>query len=42
MGHIRHVNPFKTYPERITKVDRNMVNDLNYEGIEFAFSKKLH
>ena len=30
----------KTHPERITKADENMVNDLDYEGIEFPVSKK--
>ena len=34
--HIRHLNPLKTHPERIT----NMINDLDYEGIEFLVSKK--
>ena len=28
------------HPERITKVDKNMVNDLDYEGIKFSVSKK--
>ena len=30
----------KTQPERITKEDRNMVDDLDYEGIKFPVSKK--
>ena len=38
--HIRHLNPLKTHPERIAKADKNMVNDLDYEGIEFSVSKK--
>ena len=38
--HIRHLNLVKTYPERITKEDKNMTNDLDYEGIKFSFSKK--
>ena len=38
--HIRHLNPLKIHPERITKVDKNMVNDLDYEGIKFPVSKK--
>ena len=33
--HIRHLNPLKVHPERITKSDREMVNDLDYEGIPF-------
>ena len=38
--HIRHLNLVKTHPERITKKDKNMINDLNYEGIKFPVSKK--
>ena len=35
--HIRHLNPLKIHPERITKAHKNMVND---EGTEFLVSKK--
>ena len=38
--HIRHLNPLKIHPERITKADKSMVNDLDYEGIKFHVSKK--
>ena len=38
--HVRHLNALKMYPERIMKVDKNMVNDLDYEGIKFPVSKK--
>ena len=38
--HTRHLNLVKTHPERITKEDKNMINDLNYEGIKFPVSKK--
>ena len=27
--HIRHLNSLKAYPERITKADKNMVNELH-------------
>ena len=37
--HIRHLNPIKIHPERISKAYKNMVNDLDREGIEFAVSK---
>ena len=37
---IRHLNLLKIHPERITKADQNMVNDLDYESIEFSVSKK--
>ena len=39
--HIRHLNPLKIHPERITKADKNMINDLDYEGIKFPVSKKI-
>ena len=38
--HIRHLNLVKRHPERITKEDKNMVDDLDYEGIKFPVSKK--
>ena len=38
--HIRHLNPLKEHPERTTKADKNMINDLDYKGIEFPVSKK--
>ena len=37
--HIRHLNPLKIHTERITKADKNMVNDLDYKDIEFLVSK---
>ena len=33
--HIRHLNPSKVHPERITKAGKKMINDLDYEGIKF-------
>ena len=33
--HIRHLNPLKVHPERTTKADKKMINDLDYEGIKF-------
>ena len=38
--HIKHLNPLKIHPERITKEDKNMVNDLDYGGIKFPVFKK--
>ena len=38
--HIIHLNPFKTHLERMTIADKNMVNDLDYEGVQFHLSKK--
>ena len=38
--HIRHLNPLKRHPERITIADIKMVYDLDYDGIELFVSKK--
>ena len=38
--HIRHLNTLKIHPERITRADKNMVNDLDYESITFPVSKR--
>ena len=38
--HIRHLNPLKIHPQRITKADENMVNDLDFEDVKFLVSKK--
>ena len=40
-SHIRHVNPVKIPPERITQKDTEIVNDLNYDRIEFAVLEKM-
>ena len=34
-SHVRHINPIKTHPERITQKDKRLTNDLNYDEIEF-------
>ena len=33
--HVRHINPVKIHPERVTKKKKTPVNDLDYDGIEF-------
>ena len=38
--HIRHLNPQTKYPERIKKGDKKMINELNYDGINFPLSQK--
>ena len=38
--HVRHINPVKTNPERITREDEKLVNSLNYDGIDFAVGEK--
>ena len=37
---MRHVNPVKTHPERITQKDEELVNDLEYKKIKFLASKE--
>ena len=37
--HIRHLNSVKIHLQRITKEDKKMINDFNYEGIKFPVSK---
>ena len=37
--HIRHTNLVKIHPKSITKIDKELVNTLDYEGIEFPVSK---
>ena len=38
--HIRHLNPQTGHPERIKKEDKKMINELNYDGIDFPLSQK--
>ena len=38
--HITHLNQLKAHSKRITKADKNMVNDLDHEGIEYPVSRK--
>ena len=40
--HIRHLNPQEKNPQRINKVDKEMINELNYDGIDFPLSHKHH
>ena len=37
--HIRHINPVKD-PRRITRIDRDFANNLNYDRIEFPVQEK--
>ena len=36
----RHLNPQTEHPERIKKEDKKMINELNYDGINFPLSQK--
>ena len=38
--HIRYLNLLKRQPERIAKEGKNIINDIDYEGIKFLVSKK--
>ena len=38
--HIRHLNPQTEHPETIKKEDKKMINELNYDGIDFPLSQK--
>ena len=38
--HIRHLNPQTEHPERIKKEDKQSIEGLNYEGIEFPVYQK--
>ena len=35
-----HINPVKIHPERITREDKKLANDLNYDRIEFSVREK--
>ena len=37
--HVRHINPSKKHPERILKIDKQIVKQLNYDKIEFPVQK---
>ena len=38
--HIRHLTPQKTNPQRIKRVDRQFIGELNHKGIGFPVSQK--
>ena len=38
--YVRHINPVKIHPERIKKEDKNLVKDLDYDGVEFPLQEK--
>ena len=38
--HVRHINPGRTHPERITQTDKVLANDLDYDGVEFPVQGK--
>ena len=40
--HIRHLNPQKKDPQRIKKEHKRLIEELNYEGVEFPVSQKQY
>ena len=38
--HIRHINPVKVHPERITKEDKKLVKELDYDDVGFLLQEK--
>ena len=38
--HVRHINPLKEYPERMTRIDRKIACSLNYVEIKFPVEEK--
>ena len=38
--HVRHVNPVKIHPEKITQNDKKPANDLDYDGVVFPVREK--
>ena len=38
--HARHINPANDHPGRITRVDKDIANNLNYDGVEFPVQEK--
>ena len=38
--HVRHLNPQETNPQRIKRTDKELVEQLNYKGIEFPVKAK--
>ena len=40
-GHIRHLNPLKTHPQRITKVDKKWSTIFVLKGLNVMFLNKI-
>ena len=40
MCHVRHINPLKEHPERITRIDKKIACSLNYDEIKFPVQEK--
>ena len=38
--HVRHVSPVKIHPERITREDKKLADDLDYDRVGFLVREK--
>ena len=38
--HVRHINPLKEHAERITRIDKEIARNLNYDEIKFPVEEK--
>ena len=38
--YVRHINPIKIHPEKISRKDKKLVNKLSYDGAEFPVREK--
>ena len=38
--HVRHINPVKIHPERFRQTDKELVNDLDYDGFKVLVREK--
>ena len=39
-SHVRHINPSKEHPERIKKIDKKIVEKLDYDGVVLPVQEK--
>ena len=40
MFHVRHIDPVKTHPEGIMQTNKELANNLDYDGVEFPVREK--
>ena len=40
INHVRHINPKKIHPDRITREDKTLFNGLEYDGVGFPVLEK--
>ena len=37
---VRHIDPVKVHPKRTTKEDKELAEDLDYDGVEFPVQER--